>query len=67
VTIAVQRLDAARPLYTYIQYIDTIKKNTQSLIDASKKISLEVNIEKTKYMLLSRHQNTGQNHDMKVF
>jgi hypothetical protein len=33
--------------------IDTIKKSTQTLIDAS----LEVNTEKTKYMLLSRHQN----------
>jgi hypothetical protein len=27
---------------------------------------LEVNIEKTKYMLLSRHQNAGQNHDIKT-
>jgi hypothetical protein len=33
--------------------IDTIKKNTQSLIDASKAICLEVNTEKTKYILLS--------------
>jgi site-specific DNA-adenine methylase len=27
---------------------------------------LEVNTEKTKYMLLSRHQNAGQNHDIKI-
>jgi hypothetical protein len=40
--------------------IETIKKNTESLIDASKKVGLEVNEEKTKYMLLSRHQNAGQ-------
>jgi hypothetical protein len=40
--------------------IDTIKKNTQTLIDASKEIGLEVNTEKTKYMSLSHHQNTGQ-------
>jgi hypothetical protein len=33
--------------------IDTIKKNTQSLIDASKEVGLEVNTEKSKYMLLS--------------
>jgi hypothetical protein len=39
--------------------IDTIKKNTQTLIDASNEVGLEVNTEKTKYMLLSRHQNTG--------
>jgi hypothetical protein len=42
--------------------IDTTKKNT-ALIDASKEVGLEVNTEKTKYMLLSRHQNAGKNHD----
>jgi hypothetical protein len=44
--------------------IDTIKRNTQTLIDASKETGLEVNTEKTKYMLLSHHQNAGQNHDI---
>jgi hypothetical protein len=43
-----------------------IKKNTQTLIDASKEVGLEVNTEKTKYMLLSRHQNLIQNHDIKI-
>jgi hypothetical protein len=33
------------------------------LIDASKEAGLEVNAEKTKYMLLSHHQNAWQNHD----
>jgi hypothetical protein len=46
--------------------IDTIKKNTQTLIDASKAVGLNVNTEKTKYMLLSRRQNAGQNHDIKI-
>jgi hypothetical protein len=46
--------------------IDTIKKNTQNLIDASKEVGLEVNAEKTKHMLLSRHQNAGQNHNIKI-
>jgi hypothetical protein len=36
--------------------IDTINKNTETLIDASKEVGLEVNIEKTKYMLVSRYQ-----------
>jgi hypothetical protein len=31
--------------------IDTIKKNTEALIDASKEVGLEINVEKTKYML----------------
>jgi hypothetical protein len=43
---------------------DTIKKKSGTLIDASKEVGLEVNTEKTKYMLLSRHQNAGQNHDI---
>jgi hypothetical protein len=37
-----------------------------TLIDASKEVGLEVNTEKTKYMLPSRHQNAGQNHDIKI-
>jgi hypothetical protein len=46
--------------------IDTIKKNTETLIDASKEIGLEINVDKTKYMLLSRHQNVGQNGEIKT-
>jgi ribosomal protein S2 len=46
--------------------IDIIKKNTQSLTDDSKEVGLEVNTEKTKYMLLSCHQNAEQNYDMKM-
>jgi ABC-type siderophore export system fused ATPase/permease subunit len=46
--------------------IDTIKKNTETLIDGSKEVGLEINVEKTKYMLLSRHQNVGQNRDIKI-
>jgi hypothetical protein len=33
--------------------IDAIKKNTETLLDATKEVGLEVNAEKTKYMLLS--------------
>jgi hypothetical protein len=39
--------------------IDTIKQNTETLIDANKEVGLEVNAEKIKSMLLSRHQNAG--------
>jgi hypothetical protein len=42
--------------------IDT--KNTETLIDISKEVGLEMNVDKTKYMLLSRHQNVGQNSDI---
>jgi hypothetical protein len=33
--------------------IDTVKKNTETLIDISKGVGLEINVEKAKYMLLS--------------
>jgi hypothetical protein len=46
--------------------IYTIKKNMEILIDASKEVGLEINVDKTKYMLLSRHQNVGQNRDIKI-
>jgi hypothetical protein len=46
--------------------IDTINKNTETLIDASKEVGLEINVEKTMYMLVSRHQNLGQNRDIKI-
>jgi hypothetical protein len=46
--------------------IDIIKKNTETLIDASKEVDLEINVEKTKYMLISRHHNVGQNRDIKI-
>jgi hypothetical protein len=41
--------------------IDTIKKNTEALLHASKEVGLEVNPEKTQYMLMSRSQKIGQN------
>jgi hypothetical protein len=40
-----------------VDNIDTINKNTQTLIDASKEVGIEVNVEKTKYMLVSHCQN----------
>jgi hypothetical protein len=46
--------------------IDTIKKKTETLFDASKEVDLEVNAEKTKYVLLFRNQNAGQSHDIKI-
>jgi hypothetical protein len=46
--------------------IDTIYKNTETLTDGSKEVGLEVTVEKTKYMLVSRDQNAGQNRDIKI-
>jgi hypothetical protein len=44
----------------------TIKKNTEALLDASKQDGLELNPEKTKYMLMSCSRNTGQRHSIKI-
>jgi hypothetical protein len=46
--------------------IDTIQKNTKALVDASKEVGLEVNPEKTKYMLVSRCQKAGQRQGIKI-
>jgi hypothetical protein len=40
--------------------IETVKKNTQTLIDMSKEVGLEVKAEKTKYIMLSCHHNAAQ-------
>ena len=40
--------------------VHTVKENAEVLIVASKEIGLEVNADKTKYMIMSRHQNAGQ-------
>jgi hypothetical protein len=48
------------------EYIDTIKKYTDALLDASKEVGIEVNQEKTKYMLMSHSQKVGQKHSTKL-
>jgi hypothetical protein len=46
--------------------IDAIKKNTEALLDASEEVDLEVNAEKTKYMLMSHSLRIGQRHSIKL-
>jgi sorting nexin-29 len=46
--------------------IHSIKKNAEDLMISSKEIGLEVNAEKTKYMVMSRNQNAGHNHNINV-
>jgi hypothetical protein len=41
-------------------------KKSEALLDASKEVGLEVNPEKTKYMLMSRSQKIGQKDSIKV-
>ena len=37
-----------------------------ALVVATKEIGLEVNADKTKYMIMSRDQNAGRSHSMKI-
>jgi hypothetical protein len=46
--------------------IDTIKKSTETLNDASKEVGIEIKVEKSKYMLLSSRENVGENPDIKI-
>jgi hypothetical protein len=46
--------------------INTVKQNTETLLEASRDISLEINAEKTKYMIMSRHLNSGQNWNIRI-
>jgi hypothetical protein len=40
-------------------------KNKNKNFDTTKEVGLEVNVEKTKYILLYCHQNAGQNYNIK--
>ncbi|KAJ4436759.1 hypothetical protein ANN_16891 [Periplaneta americana] len=44
----------------------TIRENTEILLESSKAIGLEVNLEKTKYMIMSRDQNIVRNGHIKI-
>jgi len=67
------KLNGTHQLLVYADYVNilggsvhTVKENAEALIVASKEIGLEVNADKTKYMVMSRDQNAGQSHRMKI-
>jgi len=46
--------------------VHTIKKNAEALVVASKEIGVEVNGDKTKYMVMSRDPDAGRSHSIKI-
>jgi sorting nexin-29 len=46
--------------------VHTAKKNAEVLVVATKKIGLEVNADKTKYMVMSRDRNAGRGNSVKT-
>jgi hypothetical protein len=46
--------------------VNTIKENPETLLEASRDIGLEINAEKTKYMIMSRYPNSGQKQNIRI-
>jgi len=46
--------------------VHTVKENAKALVLATKEIGLEVNADKTKYMVMSRDRNAGRGHSVKI-
>jgi hypothetical protein len=67
------KLNGTQHIFTYADDVNIVgentdnkKKNTAALLDDSIWVGLEVNLEKTKYISMSRSQNIGQKYSIKM-
>jgi len=69
------KLNGTHHLLAYADYVNTcilggsvhtVKENAEALVVATKEIGLEVNADKTKYMIMFRDQNAGRSHIMQI-
>jgi len=67
------KLNGTHQLLAYADDLDilggsvhTVRENAEALVVATKEIALEVNADKTKYMLMSRDRNAGRGYSVKI-
>jgi hypothetical protein len=67
------KLNGTHQLLAYVDDVNVlggnvhaVKKNTQALVSAAKEIGLKENTDKTQYMVMSRDQNAGRNHNIRI-
>jgi hypothetical protein len=66
------KLNCAHQLFVYADDVTILGgrvhniKNTEALVFASTKIGLKVNVDKTKCVVVSRVQNAGRSHRVKI-
>ena len=67
------KLNGTHQLLTYADDVNilggslqTLKENAEALVAATRETGLEVSVDKTKYMVMSRDQNAGRSHNKKT-
>jgi hypothetical protein len=66
-------LNGTHQLLIYADYVNllgdsvnTVEENSETLSEVNRVIGLEINAEKSKYMIISLYPNSGQNQDIRI-